>query len=52
MIVSQCILFKLGNECFVSKAPVEMVDGEKAKLAKLERWITAMTAKMEQLKAL
>ncbi|MGO2505548.1 MAG: valine--tRNA ligase [Psychrobacter alimentarius] len=43
---------KLGNEGFVSKAPVEVVDAEKAKLAELEGQITAMTAQMEQLKAL
>ncbi|WP_201605172.1 hypothetical protein [Psychrobacter sp. JCM 18903] len=33
----------------VSRAPVEVVDAEKAKLAKLEGQLTAM---MEQLKAL
>ncbi len=43
---------KLGNEGFVSKAPVEVVDAEKAKLAELEGQLTAMTAQMEQLKAL
>jgi len=36
----------------VSKAPVEVVDAEKAKLAELEGQIAAMTAQMEQLKAL
>ncbi|MEN6669412.1 hypothetical protein AAJP47_03450 [Psychrobacter sp. B38] len=40
---------KLGNEGFVSKAPAEVVDAEKAKLAELEGQLTAM---MEQLKAL
>ena len=43
---------KLGNEGFVSKAPAEVVDTEKAKLAELEGQLTAMTAQMEQLKAL
>lgn len=43
---------KLGNEGFVSKAPAEVVDAEKAKLAELEGQIAAMTAQMEQLKAL
>ncbi|GAB2635552.1 valine--tRNA ligase [Psychrobacter pocilloporae] len=43
---------KLGNEGFVSKAPAEVVDAEKAKLAELEGQLTAMTAQMEQLKAL
>ncbi|MGE6442027.1 valine--tRNA ligase [Psychrobacter sp. NPDC078409] len=43
---------KLGNEGFVSKAPAAVVDAEKAKLAELEGQLTAMTAQMEQLKAL
>ena len=43
---------KLGNEGFVSKAPAEVVDAEKVKLAELEGQLTAMTAQMEQLKAL
>lgn len=43
---------KLGNEGFVSKAPAEVVDTEKVKLAELEGQLTAMTAQMEQLKAL
>lgn len=43
---------KLGNEGFVNKAPAEVVDAEKAKLAELEGQLTAMTAQMEQLKAL
>ncbi|MGP4716204.1 valine--tRNA ligase [Psychrobacter sp. T6-6] len=43
---------KLGNEGFVSKAPAEVVDAEKAKLAELEGQLTATTAQMEQLKAL
>ncbi|NRD68975.1 valine--tRNA ligase [Psychrobacter okhotskensis] len=43
---------KLGNEGFVSKAPAEVVYVEKAKLAELEGQLTAMTAQMEQLKAL
>ncbi|MEK6200262.1 MAG: class I tRNA ligase family protein, partial [Psychrobacter sp.] len=43
---------KLGNEGFVSKAPAEVVDAEKAKLAELEGQLTAMTAQMKQLKAL
>jgi len=43
---------KLSNEGFVSKAPAEVVDAEKAKLAELEGQLTAMTEQMEQLKAL
>ena len=43
---------KLGNEGFVSKAPAEVVEAEKAKLAELEGQLTAMTAQMEELKAL
>ncbi len=43
---------KLGNEGFVSKAPAEVVDAEKSKLAELEGQLTAMTAQMEELKAL
>ena len=43
---------KLGNEGFVSKAPVEVVEAEKAKLAELEGQLTVMTSQMEELKAL
>ena len=43
---------KLSNEGFVSKAPAQVVESEKAKLAELEGQLTAMTAQMEQLKAL
>ncbi|ERL54305.1 valine--tRNA ligase [Psychrobacter aquaticus] len=43
---------KLGNEGFVSKAPADVVDAEKAKLAELEGQLAAMTAQMEELKAL
>ena len=43
---------KLSNEGFVSKAPAAVVDAEKTKLAELEGQLTAMTAQMEQLKAL
>ncbi|MGP9556174.1 valine--tRNA ligase [Psychrobacter sp. AOP7-A1-24] len=43
---------KLGNEGFVSKAPAQVVEAEKAKLAELEGQLTAMTAQMKQLKAL
>ena len=50
--LSEGIARKLGNEGFVSKAPAEVVDAEKAKLAELEGQLTAMTAQMEQLKAL
>ncbi|MGM8937993.1 valine--tRNA ligase [Psychrobacter glaciei] len=49
---SEGIARKLGNEGFVSKAPAEVVDAEKAKLAELEGQLTAMTAQMEQLKNL
>ncbi|MEN6669410.1 hypothetical protein AAJP47_03440 [Psychrobacter sp. B38] len=40
---------KLDNEGFFSKAPAEVVDAEKAKLAELEG---QLTAQMEELKAL
>ena len=50
--LAEGIARKLGNEGFVSKAPAEVVDAEKAKLAELEGQLTAMTAQMEQLKAL
>ncbi|MGO2340168.1 MAG: valine--tRNA ligase [Psychrobacter sp.] len=43
---------KLGNEGFVSKAPAQVVEAEKAKLAELEGQLTAMTAQMEELKNL
>ena len=43
---------KLGNEGFVSKAPAEVVDAEKAKLAELEGQLKAMAGQMEELKAL
>jgi len=44
-------LYKL-QEGIISKAPAEVVESEKAKLAELEGQLTAMTAQMEQLKAL
>lgn len=43
---------KLDNENFVSKAPAEVVDAEKAKLAELEGQLKVMTEQMDQLKAL
>jgi len=43
---------KLGNEGFVSKAPAEVVDAEKIKLAELEGQVKAMAGQMEELKAL
>ena len=43
---------KLGNEGFVSKAPVEVVNAEKAKLAELEGQLKAMDKQMAELKAL
>lgn len=43
---------KLGNEGFTSKAPAEVVEAEKAKLAELEGQIKTMTEQMEELKAL
>ncbi len=44
-------LYKL-RKGIVSKAPAEVVDAEKAKLAELEGQLTAMAGQMEQLKAL
>ena len=43
---------KLDNEGFVSKAPAEVVEAEKAKLAELEGQLKVMTEQMDQLKAL
>ncbi|WP_299066566.1 valine--tRNA ligase [uncultured Psychrobacter sp.] len=43
---------KLSNEGFVSKAPAEVVDAEKTKLAELEGQLDTMNAQIEQLKAL
>ena len=43
---------KLGNEGFVSKAPAEVVESEKAKLAELEGQLATMNTQIEQLKAL
>ncbi len=43
---------KLGNEGFVSKAPAEVVEAEKAKLEELEGQLKVMSEQMEQLKAL
>ncbi len=43
---------KLGNESFVSKAPAEVVESEKAKLAELVGQLTAMDKQMEELRAL
>ncbi|WP_227675520.1 hypothetical protein [Psychrobacter submarinus] len=37
---------------FVSKAPAEVVDAEKTKLAELEGQIKTMAGQMEELKAL
>ncbi|WP_367109728.1 valine--tRNA ligase [uncultured Psychrobacter sp.] len=43
---------KLGNEGFTSKAPAEVVDAEKVKLAELEGQIKTMAGQMEELRAL
>ncbi|GAA0316812.1 valine--tRNA ligase [Psychrobacter aestuarii] len=43
---------KLGNEGFVSKAPADVVEAERAKLAELEGQLDTMNAQIEQLKAL
>ncbi|WP_300384576.1 hypothetical protein [Clostridium sp.] len=43
---------KLSNEGFTSKAPAEVVEAEKAKLAELEGQLKTMTGQMEELKAL
>ena len=43
---------KLGNEGFTSKAPAEVVEAEKAKLAELEGQLAAMDKQMEELKNL
>ncbi|WP_367106244.1 valine--tRNA ligase [uncultured Psychrobacter sp.] len=43
---------KLGNEGFTSKAPAEVVDAEKVKLAELEGQIKTMAGQIEELRAL
>ncbi|WP_298971258.1 valine--tRNA ligase [uncultured Psychrobacter sp.] len=43
---------KLSNEGFVSKAPAEVVEAEKMKLAELEGQLKTMAGQMEELKAL
>lgn len=43
---------KLSNESFVSKAPADVVDAEKAKLVELEGQLKVMSEQMDQLKAL
>lgn len=49
---SQGISGKLSNESFVSKAPTEVVEAEKAKLAEIEGQLKVMSEQMAQLKAL
>ncbi|WP_434353235.1 valine--tRNA ligase [Psychrobacter sp. HD31] len=43
---------KLGNEGFVSKAPAQVVEAEKAKLAELEGQLSVMEKQVEELKSL
>ncbi|MFW2178010.1 MULTISPECIES: valine--tRNA ligase [unclassified Moraxella] len=43
---------KLSNEAFVSKAPANVVDAEKAKLAEMENQLGEMNKQIEQLKGL
>ncbi len=43
---------KLGNEAFVSKAPAQVIDKEKAKLADYQSQLEKLSAQLEQIKAL
>ena len=43
---------KLSNESFVAKAPANVVESEKAKLAELDSQLAEMDKQMGQLKAL
>ena len=43
---------KLSNEAFVSKAPANVVESEKAKLAEMDNQLAEMTKQIEQLKAI
>ena len=43
---------KLSNESFVSKAPANVVESEKAKLAEMDNQLAEMTKQIEQLKAI
>lgn len=43
---------KLSNESFVSKAPANVVESEKAKLAEMDTQLTEMHKQIEQLKAI
>ena len=43
---------KLSNEAFVSKAPANVVESEKAKLAEMDNQLAEMNKQIEQLKAI
>jgi len=43
---------KLSNESFVSKAPANVVESEKAKLAEMDTQLAEMNKQIEQLKAI
>lgn len=43
---------KLSNEAFVSKAPAQVVEAEKAKLAEMETQLAEMNKQIEQLKTI
>lgn len=43
---------KLSNESFVSKAPANLVESEKAKLAEMDTQLAEITKQIEQLKAI
>ena len=43
---------KLSNESFVSKAPANLVESEKAKLAEMDNQLAEMNKQIEQLKAI
>ena len=43
---------KLSNESFVSKAPANVVESEKAKLAEMDTQLAEMNKQIEQLRSL
>ncbi|UAY36460.1 valine--tRNA ligase [Moraxella osloensis] len=49
---SESLRSKLSNESFVSKAPANVVESEKAKLAEMDTQLAEMNKQIEQLKAI
>ena len=48
----QKIRGRLGNDNFVRNAPADVVEGERARQAELERTVTALTAQLERVRVL